>query len=118
MDASSISTTHLFECLFNHVALPPRLPGQSDKENDAIERALVDRLLNAVCFIRDLPKNDLYQEWDAIRSLLQTCKTLNAGGKLDKTSLLTEFKGLEHNELLILHIREQNAGVLVRRENR
>lgn len=40
---------------------------------------------------------------------------MNAGGKVSKAVLLTEFRCLELDDVLIVHIAEQNAGLLIRR---
>jgi hypothetical protein len=106
----------LLESLVNHVALPPRLPGKLENNTEQIEHALTGCVLDATRTLRDLANGKLSQEWEYTRNILQICKTVNAGGKLNKTSLLTEFRKLGHKGLLILHIAEQNAGLLVRRE--
>jgi hypothetical protein len=103
------------ESLVNHVALPPQLPGKQEHETEQIECALTGCVLDAARTLRDLTKGELSNQWDRIRDTLQICKTVNAGGKLNKTSLLTEFRRLEHKGLLILHVAEQNAGLLIRR---
>lgn len=115
MTSEAISESFLLESLANHVALPPKLPGQRESQLDQIEQALTDRLLDASRTIRDLTNGEISQQWDSIRYILQTCKNINAGGKLDKNSLLTEFRRLERKKVLILHVAEQNAGLLIRR---
>lgn len=113
----AISKASLLESLANHVALPPRLPGKRESQLDQIENALTDRLLDASRTIRDLTHGEISQQWDGIRRILQTCRTINAGGKLDKKQLLTEFRGLGSKHVLIVHVAEQNAGLLIRRQN-
>ena len=98
--------TSILESLFNHLALPPRLPGKEDNNIDLIEHALLDRLLDVSRTLRDLPNNKFRDQWDCVHFSLQTCKVVNAGGKLNKTPLLTEFRRLEREGILILHIAE------------
>ncbi|KAL9125857.1 MAG: hypothetical protein Q9217_005002 [Psora testacea] len=107
----------LLEALIHHVALPARLPGNQDNRIDQIERALTDRLLDATRTLRDLTNGPLCHQWEPIVNLLQTCKDVNAGGRLNKSSLVTKFRTLERKDYLILHIAEQNTGLLVRRHN-
>ncbi|TAQ88566.1 hypothetical protein B7494_g3109 [Chlorociboria aeruginascens] len=57
-----------------------------------------------------------YQKWDHIRSTLLNCKKLNAGGKLSRGLLLAEFRGLQRDDCLILHVTEQNAGITIQRK--
>jgi len=106
----------LLESLVNHITLPPHLPGKAENRISQVEHALTDCLLDASRTIRDLTNDQLSHQWECIRNILQICKVVNAGGKLNKTSLLTEFRRLEHNGYLILHIAEQNVGLLIRRQ--
>ncbi|KAI9833796.1 MAG: hypothetical protein M1819_003531 [Sarea resinae] len=117
MDSPSASSSTLIESLVNHVALPPRLPGKQDNRIEQIEQALTARLLDASRILRDLTDDSHRDQWDRLRRILETCKILNAGGKLSKSSLLKELQNLEHNDYLILHVSEQNAGLLIRRQN-
>lgn len=113
MDDSLASASLLLESLVNHIALPPRLQGKRDDQIDQIELALANRLLDGSRTLRDLTSGNLSHEWDCIRQILQTCNVVNAGGTLDKSSLLTEFERLEPKDILILHVAEQNAGLLI-----
>lgn len=107
----------LLNALVNHIGLPPRLPGKQEEGIDEIEEALTVRLLNACRALSGLTEGELSQQWDRTRKILQICKVVNAGGKLDKASLLSEFQALERKDLLILHVTEQNAGLLIRRNH-
>jgi len=107
------STTDVIESLIHHVALPPRLPGRREGRIDRIELALINRLLDATRTLCSVSDGALYRSWDSTRRALQVCKELNAGGKISKSSLVTEFRTLGDSELLILHVVEQNAGLLV-----
>jgi hypothetical protein len=115
MNNPSANKPFLLESLVNHISLPPRLPDKRENWTDQIESALTERVLDASRTLRDLTNGELSYQWDCIRNILQTCKFVNAGGKLNKTSLLTEFRRLGRKDLLILHVVEQNAGLLIRR---
>ena len=103
------------ESLFHHIALPPKVPGKQEPNINQIERLMVERLISSARDLRDASSEEYRDLWDDIRRILQTCKNINAGGKLSRSSLLTELHALDERGLLILHIREQNAGLLVRR---
>lgn len=107
----------LLNALVNHVGLPPHLPAKQEEEVYEIEDALTVRLLNACRALRDLTDGQLSQQWELFRKILQICKVVNAGGKLDRASLLSEFHSLERKDLLVLHVTEQNAGLLIWRDN-
>lgn len=117
MNHSLASASSLLESLVNHLALPLRLPGKADDGIDRIERAISSRLLDASRTLRDLTNAGESYQWDCTRNTLRICNVLNAGGKLNKKSLLAEFQTLERKDLLILHVAEQNAGLLVRRHH-
>lgn len=116
MNTPAASSSPILESLFDHVALPLRLPGKQESRIDQIEHALTECVLDASRTLRNLTNNEFGGHWDCIRRVLQTCKDVNAGGKLNKTSLLTEFRSLEGRYPLILHVAEQNAGLLIRRD--
>ena len=120
MSISTASSPSLLETLVNHVALPPRLPGKLEQKIDQFEHALIDGVLDASRTLRDLTAkdvktNDLSQSWETVRHILQTCKNINAGGKLNKASLGAEFRNLDEKNVLILHVTQQNAGLIIRK---
>jgi hypothetical protein len=118
MDHNSSARGTLMESLFNHIVLPPTLPGKPDGNRADIQRAVTERLLDASRVMRTLAADGLYRTtWDSICRSLQTCRTCNAGGRLDKTSLRREFAALTDGETMILHLSEQNCGLLVRKRS-
>ncbi|MCJ1463509.1 hypothetical protein MMC07_002117 [Pseudocyphellaria aurata] len=117
MTTHSASVPSTLELLFNHVALPPRLPGKEDHRIEEVQCALTAGLLNASRELRDLVYKDYGDQWDSIYRSLQICKNMNAGGRLNKATLVTQFQALARKSLLILHVTEQNAGLLIRRHH-
>lgn len=107
----------MLELLFNHVVLPPRLPGKQDSRIEDIEHGLITRVLHASRTMGDLVNVEFRGRWDSIRRSLQTCKVVNLGGQLDKMSLVAEFRSLQSEDILILHVAQQNAGLLIRRHH-
>lgn len=103
----------LLESLFNHIALPRKLPGSSEANINVIECALIERVLLAA---KKLSELDNAGPWELLRRSLQSCKTLNVDRKLDQSSLRREFESLQHSEVLILHVTEQNAALTVYRQ--
>ncbi|KAI9765661.1 MAG: hypothetical protein M1840_007218 [Geoglossum simile] len=109
------SSAASLESVFNHLVLPAKLPGKRDGEIEQIERHLATRLLNATDVLRGLSSDESAEAWDYIRRSLEICNIINEDGRLNKTSLLDAFQGLQSKHGLILHITEQNAGLLIRR---
>lgn len=108
----------LLESLVQHIALPPKLPGAAEHNLDEIEAALVSRLIHACRLAGTVATGDLRHHFDTTRFVLQTCKSLNAGRSLKKESLAAEFSHLQTSRPLILHVTEQNAGVLIQKVKR
>ncbi|RYO94253.1 hypothetical protein DL763_004139 [Monosporascus cannonballus] len=94
METSPTPTRYL-RSLFNHIALPAKLPQRQDADLGGIQSALVDRLIDACKIMRDSQQGSCRQVWDFLRISLQSCKTLNA------------------NYLVILHVDTQNAGIFI-----
>jgi hypothetical protein len=114
MAALPTPSTSMIESVFNHVVLPPRLPGRQEADLDNVTLALTQYLVDASRRMGILLNGQFGSEWDSVRRLLECSRLLNLRGRLDRNSLLTAFRELEVNGLLILHIAEQNAGMLIR----
>jgi hypothetical protein len=106
----------LFEDLINHLVLPPRLPGKEDG-NPQLDRAIFDRLIDASKSLSTLTNNEC---WEFIRRSLQISKAIqcNPQAKLDKASLVSEMRALDHKVVLILNVVEQNAALLISRHRK
>lgn len=107
----------LLESLFNHLVLPPKLPGQQDTDTERINESILTRLIHACNTLGKLPGQEFAEAWASICHSLRLCLHLHQG-RLEKRSMLYEFCRLQPNHLLILHIVEQNAALLIRRQVR
>ncbi|KAI1454605.1 hypothetical protein F4805DRAFT_306772 [Annulohypoxylon moriforme] len=101
--------------LFNHIALPIKLPQESDPSIDEIERGLVDRLTAASKLMRDAQDANCWQIWDSLRRSLLLCRALNIGGKLERSQLSINLKQLRDSDVIILHVAAQNAGIIIQK---
>ena len=108
-----LSTSPL-AAIFNHLVLPPKLPGTRDGDIGEIERQLAIRLINATETLRDLSNDESTEAWDYIQQSVKTCSIVNEDGRLNQTTLLDAFQRLQDKDGLILHVAEQNAGLLIR----
>ncbi|RFU32830.1 hypothetical protein B7463_g3489, partial [Scytalidium lignicola] len=104
----------LLESVFNHLVLPPKVPGQADEDTEGIKRNILDRLIQACNTISKYSDEEFERIWASIRSSLRICSELN-GDHLEKELLIGEFRNLQPNDQLILHVVEQNAALLIRR---
>lgn len=107
----------LLRSVLDHAVLPPNVPGKRETEEsyEEISDNLLARLLRA-CEQAESLAGQPYS--DAIRSLsksLQACRELNRG-RLDKETMLRYFAQIKPHDVLILHVIEQNAAILIRHE--
>jgi hypothetical protein len=104
----------LLESVFNHLVLPPKLPGQQDIDIEGIEESILNRLIRACDTLDRLTGEKFEETWASVRHSLRTCLKLNLG-RLEKASMLQEFCNLQPEDLLILHVVKQNVALLIRR---
>lgn len=111
MSTRKISST-IVEPLVTHLTLPPRLPGQRDDRLDKVEQHLTSLLLDAT---KELVSAGL--QVDSLRLSLQTSKLVHSPGRIGLSPLLTALRELPKGEFLVLHIVEQNAALVIRRDH-
>jgi hypothetical protein len=107
----------LLESVFNHLVLPPKLPGRQDVEKDDIETNILTRLIHACDTLSELSDQEFTRTWTSLLKSLRIWSSVNQG-HLEKNSMLHEFNNLQQNDLLILHVVEQNAALIIRRHVR
>ena len=100
--------------VFNHLVLPPKVPGEADTDSASIANAIGQRLVHACDTLITIAGRS-EDAWASIQHCLHACLRVNQG-RLEKASLKLEFHNLQPGETLILHIVEQNAALLVRRD--
>jgi hypothetical protein len=116
MERSTGSSSRILGFVINHIALPPKLPGRREDDLSLVDDNLARRLHDASRVLRDQTHEEQSQLWDTLCSIIQTCRKLNSGRKLENSSLLNEFSRLQRGYPLILQVTEQNAGLIIRRE--
>lgn len=108
--------TRLYESLFNHLVMNPCAPSRQDGRIDIVERAIIERVLDVASKLSRLPDNPNTDKLHSLRRTIETCRRVNAGGRISKLSLLTAFRELEGSDMIIIHVASQNAGLLIRRD--
>lgn len=109
------------ETLLNHIVLPERLPSGQEGDTSGLETELADALIHATEALANAVPDPQLPTWDDVRGAILVAKELNNNSSadgLEKLSMLQHFRRLAAGELLILHVKEQNAGLLVRRPPR
>jgi hypothetical protein len=103
-----------FKEVFNHLVLPPQLPGKQDADIESTGNAIFLRLIQASSTLCRLAGQEKTSPWYELRQYIRRCQSLHAHGRLEKLSLVTEFRNFNNQRPLLLHIAEQNAALIVR----
>lgn len=112
------SNTKSLEILLNHVVFPEQLPSRHEGDTRTLERDLVDGLIKAAEALVAIASDANAAIWEDVRKTLLAARNLNNDTDvegLEKTSIIESFRQLGPNESLILHVMEQNAGLLIKR---
>ena len=108
------------QSVFHHFALPERLPASEDANLNDIEARLTDHLLVAIRIMRDAATGDQSRSnvssiWERLRQCLGISKAVTRDGRVDRTLLLSELRGMTALGAILLDIRSQNAALLIHR---
>lgn len=118
---SSLLTTIAMGSLmnvFNHLVLPLKLPDAHDDDVEDISDDIITRLIRATFTMSTLAGPDQASTWLMVLQFLQRCHFIHAQGHLEKNLLVQVFRGIKHNQPILLHVREQNAALILRRNIR
>ncbi|KAF2084345.1 hypothetical protein K490DRAFT_49259 [Saccharata proteae CBS 121410] len=109
----------LIQHLFNHLAMPPRLPAKCESHTSQLENAIIQRLIHAVRTFRELSGKALDESSqtrvDIVCRALRTCGDLHENGLLSRDDIVSAVSSMEPEHLIILHLSAQNAGLTIRR---
>jgi hypothetical protein len=104
----------LLRAVANHVLLPPDLPGGVDKNLSEISRDLLRRVRAACVDMNFALEGEHRQVLNSLRTSLDYCERMHTSLTLDSTQLQWAAQQLSEQEILIIHVQEQNAGLLIR----
>jgi len=110
-----LTDLHLLRSVYNHVVLPPDIPGRLDSNLLAINQDLLLRVQNACSEVASATGAEFGREINFLRKSLNYCWCIHISQYLDSSQLQSAFRDLNDGESLIIHVVEQNAGLLVRR---
>lgn len=115
---SIIVKMDLLHSVFNHLTLPPNLPGAEDKDINAVSDRVLDRIICACELAAELAKGTAWKKaYEDLHKCLLDCRELNIG-RLEKSTLLKHFRRLTPARPLILYVNEQNACLIIRQDIR
>ncbi|KAG8806844.1 hypothetical protein FRC18_005868, partial [Serendipita sp. 400] len=103
--------------IIEHVFLPPRLPQKSDPEFVRKEIALLNALVNASdSFLDMLQRMGVAQTtlktWGYIQTMLRNMAYLHNSESFSQGIIEKLLREMSTGDVLPLHIRAQNAGVI------
>lgn len=104
------------DAVFNHMVLPPKLPGRQDSNLEDLSQDFLGRLLRSCKKLETFVPQRLRIAVSSLHDDLQLCRELNHG-RLEKASLISALGKIEEQSL-ILHVVEQNAALLIRFDHR
>ncbi|KAL4903827.1 hypothetical protein BDW74DRAFT_185914 [Aspergillus multicolor] len=102
--------------VFNHVVLPPELPGQTDEHPEAVDRGLLRRLLSAVTVMKAKCDEAWWPTWQFLEDTLRLSSLVNDGRICNKAVLVKVLGKVSPEAALAVRIREQNAGLLIKHD--
>jgi hypothetical protein len=109
------------ESIFNHFVLPPQLPDHRDQDPEAVSSAILTRLLKAYEVFEEITGDEWAGEWAGKCAPLGWSLRTSQGihqRRLEANLLLEDWANFRSQDLLILHIVEQNAALLLHRNIR
>lgn len=103
------------EAVFNHLVLPPQLPGRQDANLGDLSQDFVKRLLKSCSTLESFVPSSFNDTFLKLRRTLQLCGDLNRG-RLEREPLLAALATIER-EPIFLHVVEQNAALIIRHDS-
>lgn len=109
------NNSSILELTFNHIAFPPKLPGTRDPQVELVERDLLTRLRTAVHTTKAYSSdNDATSVWESVEESLEICQFINENSFINREALDSTLRSLKPDHTLILHVTQQNAGLIIR----
>ncbi|KAI1434570.1 hypothetical protein GGR50DRAFT_391374 [Xylaria sp. CBS 124048] len=106
----------LLDAVYNHLVLPPRVPGAQDADIESVSECVLARFIHACESIIPLVGSPWSEAYQSVRFSLEACRVLSSG-RLEKSTVRQYLSQLQPGHVLILHVIEQNAALLVRCED-
>lgn len=110
---SPLLPRHAVEFLYHHVFLPPKLP-QSDDYDSELDLTLMKVCEESLASFKGLISHLHQEKIQAAISMLASMQKIHSDGTVREKELSNALSDvMEHGAPLSLHVRAQNAGVLV-----
>lgn len=100
------STFSLLEHVFNHIVLPPRLPGSQDDDIREVEENLAFRMIFAIQQLRWYSTDDVAPTWRRVAAALKSSSVMDENGAVDEKVVLGNLKSLKSKQTVLLYLKE------------
>ncbi|KAI1383848.1 uncharacterized protein F4822DRAFT_438664 [Hypoxylon trugodes] len=105
----------LLQSVFNHLVLPPKVPGSQDSDIESISRDVLMRMIRTCKSMGSIVDSPWLEAFQSLQASMETCLALHLG-RLEVSTLRRHLRNLESDHILILHVVEQNSALLIHRE--
>lgn len=102
--------------VFNHLVLPPQVPGSQDESIESIGQDILQRLIEAARQLGRLADPREKTALKGLRRALHQTESLHGQGRLEKQTLSETLQELESGLPILLHVGEQNAVITISRQ--
>ncbi|KAL8410402.1 hypothetical protein RB596_000187 [Gaeumannomyces avenae] len=99
--------------VFNHLVLPPKVPGGPDEDEEKVSHEVLVRMSNGCYTASSNADSSWSAAFQALQASLSACEVFHQSGSLDRAVLLAHFKQLKPGHILVIHLVPQNAALLV-----
>jgi hypothetical protein len=106
----------VLQLVFNHVVLPPNLPGQHDgSRTDEVNQSLVARVLDGLSTLMSTAEHDLTLLLKGMQKTVRMCQLVNQQGFVNKRILLQGWRKMDTGDASIVFVGQQNACILIQK---
>lgn len=103
----------LLELLYHHIVLPRRLPQRQDWDHEGLSYSLLKLLLEAANIMCATIAENHKDKWGRVIEALIKFNKIHHQNLVVEDFLQDALTNLKKGHMLILHVMEQNAGVLI-----
>jgi len=112
------TNTTILTLIYHHIVLPRRLPQGQDWDHEALSSNILQLLLEAANTMSTLIAADHKERWERVVEALVNHDKIHHHNLIVEEFLEEALMNLKRDNMLILHIMEQNAGVLIIRNQK
>ncbi|KAF9883007.1 hypothetical protein FE257_004347 [Aspergillus nanangensis] len=110
------SENEILAKVFSHIALPPKLPGRRERDDEAlaVDHDMILRMLQALAILQEDEEEGPRSAWGVVEKSLRLCNFLNSTGYVNKAAFRKSLQQLTVDNPIILHVAQQNACLIIR----